>query len=82
MCDDVILIGHGLPLPVLLLYILLQVKAALLRNIVLLEECLETKDRNVTHGFTSCDRSQSSADIFILLRQLSEYNTVTSMSED
>lgn len=40
MSDDVVLVGHGLPLPVLLLYVLLQVEAALLRNVVLLEERL------------------------------------------
>lgn len=38
--DDVVLVGHGLPLAVLLLHVLLQVKAALLRNIILLEERL------------------------------------------
>lgn len=40
MSDDVVLVGHGLPLAVLLLYVLLQVEAALLRNVVLLEERL------------------------------------------
>lgn len=39
--DDVILIGHRLPLPVLLFDILLQVETRLLRNVVLLEERLE-----------------------------------------
>lgn len=39
--DDVILIGHGFPLPVLLLHVLLQVKTRLLWNIVLLEEGLK-----------------------------------------
>lgn len=43
--DDVILIGHGFPLPVLFLYVLLQVEAALLGNVVLLEERLRKKDR-------------------------------------
>lgn len=38
--DDVVLVGHGLPLAVLLLYVLLQVEAALLGNVVLLEERL------------------------------------------
>lgn len=41
--DDVILVGHRFPLPVLLLHVLLQVEAALLRNIILLEERLEEK---------------------------------------
>lgn len=39
--DDVILVGHGLPLPVLLFHILLQVEARLLGDVVLLEEGLE-----------------------------------------
>lgn len=39
--DDVILVGHGLPLPVLLLHVLLQVEARLLRDVVLLEEGLQ-----------------------------------------
>lgn len=43
MSDDVVFVGHGLPLPVLLLYVLLQVEAALLRNVVLLEERLHKK---------------------------------------
>lgn len=41
MSDDVILVGHGLPLPVLLLDVLLQVEAALLRNGALLKERLQ-----------------------------------------
>lgn len=41
--NDVILIGHGLPLPVLLLHILLQVETRFLRNIVLLEERLSDR---------------------------------------
>ena len=39
--DDVVLVGHGLPLPVLLLHVLLQVEARLLRNVVLFEERLK-----------------------------------------
>lgn len=39
--DDVILNGHGLPFPVLLLHVLLQVEAGLLRDVVLLEERLK-----------------------------------------
>ena len=38
--DDVVLVSHGLPLAVLLLHVLLQVEAALLRNVVRLEERL------------------------------------------
>lgn len=45
VCDDVILIGHRFPLPVLLLHVLLQVKTALLRNIILLEEGLEDEHK-------------------------------------
>ncbi len=40
VCDDVVLDGHRLPLPVLLLHVLLQVKTALLWNVILLEERL------------------------------------------
>lgn len=40
VCDDVVLNGHRLPLPVLLLHVLLQVKTALLWNVILLEERL------------------------------------------
>lgn len=39
--DDVILIGHGLPLAVFLLHILFQVKATLLRDVILFEKCLK-----------------------------------------
>lgn len=42
--DDVILVGHGLPLPVLLLHVLLQVEARLLGDVVLLEEGLEWRE--------------------------------------
>ena len=38
--DDVVLVGHGLPLAVLLLHVLLQVEARLLGHVVLLEERL------------------------------------------
>lgn len=41
--DDVILVGHGLPLPVLLLHVLLQVEAGFLGDVVLLEEGLQQK---------------------------------------
>lgn len=41
MRDDVILVGHGLPLAVFLLHVLLQVEAALLGNVVLLEKGLK-----------------------------------------
>lgn len=40
MGDDVVLVGHALPLPIFLLHVLLQVEAALLGNVVLLEERL------------------------------------------
>lgn len=43
--NDVILIGHGLPLPVLLLHVLLQVETRLLGNVVLLEEGLKGSER-------------------------------------
>lgn len=45
MGNDVILIGHGLPLPVLLFHVLLQVETRLLRNVVLLEERLGGRER-------------------------------------
>lgn len=41
--DDVILIGHGLPLPVLLLHVLLQIEARLLGDVVLLKEGLQRR---------------------------------------
>lgn len=44
MSDDVILIGHGFPLPVLLFHVLLQVETRLLGNIVLFEESLRKKN--------------------------------------
>lgn len=47
VCDDVVLVSHGLPLPVLLLHVLLQVEAALLRHVVLLEERLRTRGREL-----------------------------------
>lgn len=43
--NDVILIGHGLPLSVLLFHVLLQVESRLLRNVVLFEERLRTRER-------------------------------------
>lgn len=49
MGDDVILIGHRLPLPVLLLDVLLQIEARLLRNVVLLEKRLKHKQRSRSH---------------------------------
>lgn len=39
--DDLVLICHRLPLPVLLLHVLLQIKPAFLWYIILLEECLK-----------------------------------------
>lgn len=44
MSDDVILIGHGFPLPVLLFHVLLQVETRLLGNIVLFEESLKKEN--------------------------------------
>lgn len=41
--DDVILVGHGFPLPVLLFNVLLQVETRLLGNIVLFKEGLRKK---------------------------------------
>lgn len=42
--DDVILVGHGFPLPVLLFHVLLEVEPRLLRNVVLLKESLRKKN--------------------------------------
>lgn len=42
--DDIILVGHGFPLPVLLFHVLLQVEPRLLGNIVLLKESLRKKN--------------------------------------
>lgn len=44
MSDDVILIGHGFPLPVLLFHVLLQVETRLLGNVVLFEESLRKEN--------------------------------------
>lgn len=43
--DDVILVGHGFPLPVLLFNVLLQVETRLLENIVLFKKGLQKKKR-------------------------------------
>lgn len=50
MSYDVVLVGHGLPLPVFLLDVLLQVEAALLGNVVLLEERLRRGQRGRRRG--------------------------------
>lgn len=42
--DDVILVGHRLPLPVLLFHVLLQVETRLLGNVVLLKERLAGRE--------------------------------------
>lgn len=42
--DDVILVSHGFPLPVLLFHVLLQVEARLLGDVVLFEESLRKKN--------------------------------------
>lgn len=42
--DDVILVSHGFPLPVLLFHVLLQVETRLLGDIVLFEESLRKKN--------------------------------------
>ena len=47
MGNDVVLIGHGLPLTVLFFHVLLQVETGLLRNIVLFEERLRNRRREV-----------------------------------
>lgn len=42
--DDVILVSHGFPLPVLLFHVLLQVETRLLGDVVLFEESLREKN--------------------------------------
>lgn len=42
--DDVILVSHGFPLPVLLFHVLLQVETRLLGDIVLFKESLRKKN--------------------------------------
>lgn len=48
--DDVVLVGHGFPLPVLLFHVLLQVETRLLRDVVLFEESLRKKEREGSSG--------------------------------
>lgn len=45
--NDVVLIGHGLPLSVLLFHVLLQVESRLLRNVVLFEERLRIRETEI-----------------------------------
>ena len=42
--NNVVLVGHGFPLPVLLFHVLLQVETRFLRHVVLLEERLQGRD--------------------------------------
>jgi hypothetical protein len=39
--NDVIFVGHWLPLPIFLFYIFFQIKTTFLRYIILFEECLK-----------------------------------------
>ena len=62
--NDVIFIGHWLPLPILLLHVFFQIKTAFLRYIILFKKCLKGRSEVYFNGSskkgTGCSQETSS----------------------